>query len=87
MSFSVNDRVRVSLDYHWARGAEATICSPPDYISSLAPGWNALTRTIQGATGLLTFYWIRFDEPQRDADGDGPYFEAEVDEAALSSIL
>jgi hypothetical protein len=24
------------------------------------------------------FYWIVFDEPQRDADGDGPYVEAEV---------
>lgn len=34
----------------------------------------------------MTFYWVRFDEPEQDVDGDGPYFEAEIDEADLSAI-
>jgi len=28
-------------------------------------------------------YWIRFDEPQLDADGDGPYSDSEVLERYL----
>lgn len=26
----------------------------------------------------LPTYWVRFDEPQRDADGDGPYSTSQV---------
>lgn len=86
MTFSAKDRVRISTDYHWARGANATICSPPEYITSLAPGWDGLTRTVQAVRGPLTLYWVRFDDAQTDADGDGPYFEAEIEETALSAI-
>jgi hypothetical protein len=35
-------------------------------------------------TGLRRFYWVTFDEPQLDADGDGPYIDAaEVNEIYL----
>lgn len=30
------------------------------------------------ATNPQRFYWIIFDEPQEDADGDGPYVAGEV---------
>ncbi|HEY8223627.1 MAG TPA: hypothetical protein VIG25_00025 [Pyrinomonadaceae bacterium] len=36
------------------------------------------------AEGPLRFYWVEFDEPQRDAEGDGPYFGAEIDSTFLS---
>jgi hypothetical protein len=32
----------------------------------------------------LRFYWVEFDEPQTDADGDRPYFGVEIDSAFLS---
>ena len=86
MKFAVNDRVRVSLEHHWARGASATICAPSASVASLAGGWTGLTRIVESLRGPLTFYWVRFDEPQRDADGDGPYSEAEIEASALDLI-
>ena len=35
-------------------------------------------RPIMTTSGPRRFYWIVFDEPQLDGDGDGPYAEAEV---------
>ena len=35
-------------------------------------------RPIMTRSGPRRFYWIVFDEPQLDGDGDGPYGEAEV---------
>jgi hypothetical protein len=84
MNFSLNDRVQISTAHHWARGAVATICAPPAHIVSFAGGWTGLTRTVASLRGPLKFYWVRFNEPQRDADGDGPYAEAEIEEAVLS---
>ena len=75
MAFLINDRVRVSSDYHWARGAAATICRHP--------GGNGVTRTVDSLRGPLEFYWVRFDEGQMDSDGDGPYQEAEIEASAL----
>src|SRR5260370_42227675 len=86
MNFSPNDRVRVSTEHHWARGASATICAPPLSVVSVAEGWTGLTRTVESLRGPLTFYWVQFDEPQRDADGDGPYIEAEIEAVALDLI-
>ena len=86
MNFALNDRVRVSLAYHWACGASATICTPPPSVLSFAGGWTGLTRVVESLRGPLTFYWVRFDEPQPDADGDGPYHEAEIEAVALDLI-
>jgi hypothetical protein len=38
---------------------------------------------VRGVDRVLTFYWVNFDEPQRDADGDGPYAGGEIDEDYL----
>jgi hypothetical protein len=35
-------------------------------------------RVVPGVKGPLEFYWVVFDEPQFDADGDGPYGSAEI---------
>jgi len=37
-----------------------------------------LSRSVATTSGPSWFYWIVFDEPQFDADGDGPYISAEV---------
>jgi hypothetical protein len=33
---------------------------------------------VRGVRGPLPTYWVRFDEPQLDADGDGPYERSQV---------
>jgi hypothetical protein len=41
------------------------------------------SREVKSLRGMVTFYWIEFDEPQIDADGDGPYSEAEIESEFL----
>ena len=79
MDFSRGDRIRVSADYHWAKGAIGTVMQPPDYIVNMSDGWEGIYRKVSSLKGMLTFYWISFDKGQIDADGDGPYGEAEID--------
>lgn len=86
MHFSVGDRIRVSSDYHWAKDELGTIMQPPDFIVNLADGWDGIHRNVPSLKGMLTFYWIKFDLPQRDFDGDGPYAEAELDSAYLIPV-
>lgn len=83
--FSSGDRVRVSADFFWAKGATGTISEPPDAVTSLS-GENGLTRQETSALGTHTVYWVWFDESQFDADGDGPYSGGQVWETALSLL-
>jgi hypothetical protein len=39
---------------------------------------GVIWRPVETTSGPQRFYWIAFDEPQLDADGDGPYRTAEV---------
>jgi hypothetical protein len=49
--------------------------------------WDAnLTRQEVSALGTHTVYWVWFDEPQFDADGDGPYGGGQIWESALSLV-
>jgi hypothetical protein len=83
--FSIGDRVRVSDDFFWAKRAIGTISAPPDAVTSLSGAWDGgLTRQESSALGTHTVYWVWFDEPQLDADGDGPYGGGQVWESALS---
>jgi len=41
---------------------------------------------VQGRDGILTTYWVIFDEPQLDVDGDGPYESSQVLEKYLELI-
>ena len=34
---------------------------------------------------MLTYYWVEFDTPALDADGDGPYGAAQVGEEFLEA--
>lgn len=82
MKFSLGDRARISLEYNWAQGALATIVEPPEAIRQLvedqAP-WYGLHRFVAGRKGPIEFYFVKFDGPQMDADGDGPYSQAEIE--------
>jgi hypothetical protein len=84
--FQPGDRVRVDSAYHWAREATGTVRLPPAPIAGLAGDWTGHLRRVKGVQGTLTFYWVEFDQPQRDADGDGPYGGGEMEEAHLEVI-
>lgn len=85
--FSSGDRVRVSDDFFWAKGATGTVSAPPDAVTSLSGAWDhGLTRQETSALGTHTVYWVSFDEPQFDADGDGPYNGGQVWGSAISLL-
>jgi len=85
--FGVGDRVRVADDFFWARGATGTIAAPPNAVRSISGEWDeGLTRTEVSALGKNTVYWVWFDEPQHDADGDGPFRGGQIWENALTSL-
>ena len=89
MDYDVGDRVRISLRYHWARGAKGTIQPPPEFVQDLEADrdpWQGNRRVVRGRTRLITFYWVEFDEPQIDGNGDGPYPAGEIDAEALEPI-
>jgi hypothetical protein len=74
MRFAKDDRIRVSQDFFWAKGATGIVSSPPPEVVSISGQWDDnLTRQEISALGENRVYWVWFDEPQRDADGDGPF--------------
>ena len=88
MIFISGSRVQISVDHHWAKGASGTIADYPDYCLELLGGervicgcWSLVNTT----SGQKKFYWIVFDRPQNDNDGDGPYSASEFPENELSS--
>lgn len=85
--FAANDRIRVSSNFFWARGASGTVSEPPLEVVSLSGPWNqGLTRLERSALGEATVYWVWFDEPQYDADGDGPYRGGQIHADAMTLI-
>jgi hypothetical protein len=34
---------------------------------------------VNSLEGTLTFYWVHFDQPQTDGEGESGYTEAEID--------
>ena len=73
-SFTKSDRVLVSQEFFWAKGATGVVSAPPPEVVSISEPWDDdLTRQEISALGENTVYWVWFDEPQKDADGDGPF--------------
>jgi len=78
-------RVTVSLDFFWAKHATGTISSPPPEVTALRGPWQGgLTRREVTALGTNTVYWVLLEEPQFDADGDGPFRGGQIWESALT---
>lgn len=67
--FTIGDKVKVADDWDWPGSPVGVVSSVPDPIM-----------TLQGED---YFYWVRFDPPARDSDGDGPYKSAQVLSRAL----
>jgi len=65
----VGTRVRVRQDSEFPPGPW-----PAEPLGVIAGGPEA----VQGRSGPMATYWITFDEPQRDVDGDGPYADSQV---------
>jgi hypothetical protein len=85
--FKANDRIKVSQDFFWAKGAFGTISEPPAEITAVSGGWDeGLTRLEKSALGSNKVYWVWFDEPQLDADGDGPYRGGQIWEDSMTLI-
>lgn len=81
--FSPGDRIIISPDFFWAKNATGTISTPPAEVVALSGPWHeGLTRQ----EGAHTVYWVWFDEPQLDADGDGPYKGGGIWETALTLL-
>ena len=74
--FAVATRVRVRRDPQYGPGPWPD--EPIGTITEL-PMDGAAFKWVATPRGPKRHYWIVFDEPQRDADGDGPYAAAEVD--------
>lgn len=82
-AFSPGTRVKVRPGHDWAHGAFGTIAEPPNVLQDSDASWGWLTKSVKTLKGERTFYWVRFDTPQHDADGDGPYSEGAIDMAYL----
>jgi hypothetical protein len=84
VAFSIGERVRVSDSFFWARGATGIIAQPPDEVVAISGPWdNGLTLKEESALGFNIVYWVWFDTPQHDADGDGPYRAGCIWQSAL----
>jgi hypothetical protein len=86
--FGVGERVVVSNDFFWAQGAIGTVAKVPPEVSMLSGHWDndGLTWQERSALGENTVHWVWFDEPQRDADGDGPYRGGQIWVSALKQL-
>jgi hypothetical protein len=89
MNYKPGDRVRISSNYNWAQGASGTIDNAPDFAKDLVAEespWQGHRRYVEGVEGLIEIYWIWFDEPQYDPDGDGPYKGSEIESNAIELL-
>ena len=87
--FGIGDKVRISNESHWAKDALGTISELPRFIQQTVKDESSgqvSHHLVKGTKGMLKFYWVNFDEPQFDADGDGPYKGGEIKEEMLESV-
>lgn len=84
--FREGDRVIVSIAFFWAKQATGTVRKPPAEVIQISGPWNGLTRVERSELGENIVYWVEFDEPQVDPDGDGPYRAGCIHQQCLSLL-
>lgn len=77
MAVEIGTRVRVLRDPDhgpgpWPAQPTGQVASPPEAVPVV--------------NGTVLTYWIVFDEPQLDVDGDGPYDRSQVPEKYLEVL-
>jgi len=82
MPFAEGQRVRVQQDAGFPPGPWPS--EPTGQITALGDG--TLYRDVVTPKGVRRMWFVTFDEPQLDADGDGPYTSSEVLEKYLIAI-
>jgi len=84
MKLKIGDRVQVSQSYHWAKGQTGSVVSTRQ--GSFGGGLlQAIRRRLRIMRGVEPV-WVRFDQPQIDPDGDGPYEIATLTPDALQRL-
>ena len=71
--FRKGDRVQISQTFNFKKGILGTVQEPPPFIQRFiegSEGWQGERRVVQSLHGPLTFYWVEFDTPQVDEEGD-----------------
>ena len=66
------------------------IDNPPDFARRLVETespWNGHHRFVKGVRGMIEFYWVWFDEPQYDPDGDGPFRGGEIEIDVIEALF
>jgi hypothetical protein len=70
---------QIALRAMLTRGATGVIASSMNLVTAMRPDRNGSRRAVLSVHGTITFYWVDFDKPPLDADGDGPYSGGEID--------
>jgi hypothetical protein len=89
MRFQIGDRIRISPDYYWAKGATGHIAEPPEFVRELVrhnQPWDRWRRIVQTVDGPIEFYWVVFDQPHDDGSGDGPYEGGEIEADMIEHV-
>lgn len=78
--YSAGERVEIRAETtgEWAHGAIGTVAEPPATVREIAGDWTGESRLVLGLRGPVISYWVDFDKPRKDPDGDGPFFGAEI---------
>ena len=90
MKFKAGDKVLIQGHWNYPDHCTGVISKPPEYVVELAEDqnpWDGVHRWVYGRKGTVECYWVTFDEPQFDSDGDGPYEEAEIEVEYITSYL
>ncbi|MES9838164.1 MAG: hypothetical protein AB2728_16415 [Candidatus Thiodiazotropha sp.] len=89
MKFKLGDRVFIEGHWNFPNGCTGTISKPPKSSIEHMPDQklrNGIKRTVKRKKGSIVFYWVKFDTPQTDTDGDGPYLEGEIEAEYIKPV-
>lgn len=76
--FFTGQRVRLTENCGFVKGVEGIISYPPKTpILDHDFGGNYF-REVDTLKGKELSFWVKFDMPQYDSDGDGPYREGKI---------